>query len=123
MAVTKYIDVVTWNADPVKRGDTTDAIKFTLVDSAYPDNLNGATIDMWIKNRQTGAIVAKFSTTDNTMSITDADLCKFQLNKYLCLFAAADCVYDVQIKYSNGDFKTRFEGTYTITEDVTKKYV
>jgi len=99
---------------------TTANIAFTLVDPNHPENLEGATIKMWIAKPGTHTPAKELSTENAGIVITDAAAGKFSLVPFYVDIPPGNYVYDIKIIYANGDNFIRFEGKYEICQTATK---
>lgn len=101
---------------PYKRGDTVDAITFTvLVDGSPPASpIQSVAIDL----RKGKTRYYRYDSADGAITI-DSDNQFTIVARRLDVEAKIYC-YDCQITFADGSVKTYLEGTWTVVEDVTK---
>ena len=101
-----------------KRGDTFKGAIFTIsLSGGGPLDLTDASIISQIK-KDCSDIASVFEFTDIT--ITDPSNGEFQLEPVIIDLSPRDYVYDIQIITSDGIVRTPIEGTFTITNDVSR---
>lgn len=116
-----------YDIDVYKR-DTWDGITITMTTStdggvtSTPMDLNNTTITMQIKiNATDDSPVLQLSTTDNTVTITDATNGVFKINPINISLDAGMYYYDIQFNFAaSNKIKTYMFGTFNVTQDVTQ---
>lgn len=102
------------------KGDTFNGLQMTLVKDGVAIDLTGATIKMDIrKDSKTGTSIDSRVTSDG-ITILDAVNGVLQIDAFKVLYPVGKYYYDLQITFAAGNVKTYIEGTFTVTQDVTK---
>lgn len=103
------------------KGDTFNGLSFTVTVNTVALNLAGSSIKMELKlNKRPETAVAKtFSTTDNSILITEPSNGKFQIAKQVIDISANIYFYDLEITLQSGDIYTYISGKWQILQDIT----
>jgi hypothetical protein len=104
-------DIGIYNFKPVRTGETFKGADFQIKVNGVPKNLNGATITMVI----IGNDLTIFSSKNDEIIITNADLGKFRLPKQIITLPPQEHAYYITIVDSAGDRKTYIKGIWPIT--------
>ena len=107
---------VTQDFGPFKRGDTIEAITITLsVNGAPPVSaIAGVAIDL----RKGQTRYHRYDSADGSITIDGVDT--FTIIPHELDIEGRKYCYDCQITFADGKKKTYFEGTWEVTEDITK---
>ena len=102
------------------RGDTFNAVQFTLLSDAVPIDLTGCVIRMFLrKNAKTGQIYRTFSNNVGGITVITPTSGIFQIDQFLADMPAAVYYYDIEIRFPGGVVKTYLSGILDIQQDVT----
>jgi len=104
-------DIGIYNFKPVRTGETFKGADFQIKVNGVPKKLNDAIISMVI----IGNDLTEFSSANNEIIITDADLGKFRLPKQIITLPPQEHTYYIMIIDSSGDKKTYIKGVWPIT--------
>jgi len=104
-----------------KKGDTFEAVNFAIkVDDAAID-LTDARIRMQLKKECGGRSYLSLTTILNAgLTITDALLGKFKINKQVIDIESGKYIYDIEIKFADNSVKTWINGEFIINCEVTE---
>ncbi len=108
-----------YNFNPHVKGDTFEALTFTVSVNEEPLTLTGASIRMHLRLAPLHPVAHELSTAEGHIVITDAVNGEFQIKKQIIDFPAALYWYDIEVTLANGDIKTYVAGKWQITQDVT----
>lgn len=97
------------------RGDTFQAININ-----FGFDLTGAIIQMNFKQSINSKVAFFWSTSDNSISITNPLTGEVNMNGKIINVAPAKYLYDCQITFSDGTVTTYFGGSITILQDITE---
>jgi len=106
--------MTTYNFPDHIKGDTFKSREIT-----FGFDLTGAKIDMQFKSIKGGRVVFTWSTTEDSISITDAINGVVLMKTRVLGYRKDSYIYDLQITNSNGDVRTYFGGKINITQDIT----
>ena len=111
----------TYNMPAHRRGDTTDAIPFTIErgDPLAAVNLTGAAINIKFRDSKTQKVAMSLS-VGSGITVTSAAAGQFRINKGA--LTPLDCgvyYYDIELIESGGDKKTYVKGSKTVELDTT----
>lgn len=103
------------------KGDTFTArqIIFSSETANAPVDLTGAGINIQFKENPSTPTAYFWSTSDNSIILTDAPNGIITMNAKILDAPASTYVYDVQIVDNTGMVKTYFKGSMKITQDIT----
>ena len=102
------------------KGDTFNGVEFTLEVNSLPVDLTNASIKMYLKTQSKACdVVAKFTTDNGKLTITDAVNGVFQFDNQIININAGTYDYDIEITLNNGTIKTYIKGTWKILQDIT----
>jgi hypothetical protein len=104
------------------KGDTFDQVAFELKINNVAVNLTGAVIRMQLRknaNESTPAL-SLTSASSAGITITNAALGQFKINKQIIDIPVFDYLYDIQFTFSGGDVKTYIKGNFDITSEITR---
>jgi hypothetical protein len=104
-----------------RRGDTFNGatIQYSVNDS--PVDITGCEILMQLKRGKEDSNAAfEFSTELENISIINAASGEFTLDETIIDVTPNVYFYDIQITFLDGTVKTILEGTFTITQDVSR---
>jgi hypothetical protein len=109
----------TYNFPDHIKGDTMQAVNFTVTVNASPLNLTGATIKMDLRTSN-GNLRKRFSSVDDDgISITNAAGGVFSVIEQIIDVPAMTYKYDIEITLADDSVRTYIAGTWTITQDQT----
>jgi hypothetical protein len=107
-----------YNIPNQKQGDTFKGREFEVIINGSPKNLTNTAIRIdFRKDKKTGE-VQKSLAVSTGITKTDALAGKFKIDAFLMDFPVGTYYYDVEFNDS-GVITTYFEGSWTITQDVT----
>jgi hypothetical protein len=101
-----------------KRGDDWDGLQFLIKVNGTALNLTGATIAADFKLKSKTGQLKKQMTVGSGVTITDAAGGIFKMDGFKVDMPVGIYYFDVEITVA-GNTKTRIEGTWEITQDVT----
>ena len=103
------------------KGDTFEAVNFAVVKNTIALDLTGAVIKMQIKKECNGIAILSFTTVGNAgLTITNAAGGLFKINKQIINIPEFNYIYDIEIKFANGDVKTWIDGDFIVKCDITR---
>lgn len=104
------------------KGDTFDEVAFEIKINDVAVNLTGAVIKMQLRKtpNDTTAALSLTSVSSAGITITDAALGQFKINKQIIDIEVFNYSYDIQFTFSGGDVKTYVYGTFNITPEITR---
>lgn len=107
-----------YNLPDQTQGDTFKGLEFEVIINAAPKNLTNTAIRIdFRKDKKTGEI-QKSLAVGTGITKTDAPAGKFKIDEFVMDWPVGKYYYDVEFNDS-GVIKTYFEGSWTITQDVT----
>ena len=113
--------IATYNFKPHRRGDTFNGLSLTYKLNGAPVDLTGASIRMHLRRTAGDGQVALPLDTDNDgIVITDPAGGNFHIPAQIIDIAPHCYRYDLEITLSNGVRKTRMQGEFPITPDITR---
>jgi hypothetical protein len=101
------------NFDPVVKGNTFNQVLMT-----FPFDITGACITMQFRNKVGGKLAFEWSTEDNTISVISAT--EIYLLARIMNYPAYTYYYDFTVVLPSGVTYTYFEGTLTITQNISE---
>tara|TARA_R110000787_G_scaffold46199_1_gene112275 strand:- start:813 stop:1160 length:348 start_codon:yes stop_codon:yes gene_type:complete len=101
------------------RGDTFDAITFTIKEDGTDVDLTGAAIKIDFRKDSITGSLQKSMSIGSGITIVDAVGGEFKLDSYINNWAAQTYYYDTQITFSDGIVRTYFKGTLKVDQDGT----
>jgi len=104
-----------------KTGNTWGGIpSISFVRKGIPINLTGATIKMQVRLSADSPSVLELSNLNGGIIITNAPNGQIRIPPKLINIPVGNYKYEIKIHLSNGENKTFVEGTWSITEEITK---
>lgn len=102
-----------------RKGDTMEAVTFTITVNSVALNLTGASAKMDL--RKQGLQKKRYTTTagDGLTIVAPATDGKLRFDKKVVDIPADTYDYDIQITLSSGDIKTYIAGKFPIVQDIT----
>jgi hypothetical protein len=108
----------TYNMPNHYKGDTFNAITFTIKEDAVAVDLTGAAIKMdFRKVSATGDPQQSMSIGSGITIVNDVGGI-FKLDSFINNWAAQTYVYDAEITFADGSIKTYFKGSLKVEQDV-----
>lgn len=108
-----------YNIPDHTRRDTFEGFDLTITLNGVPLDLTGASIRMQLRINTQATAVKEFSTTNGSMTITDALNGKFTFNQQIIDVDANSYYYDMQITLGDGRVYTFLKGSWNIVQDYT----
>jgi len=103
------------------KGDTFEAVNFEILKNSVPLDLTDVVIRMQVKKECNGVPILSFTTVANAgLTITDAALGLFKINKQIINIPEFNYVYDIEITFANDDVKTWVSGDFIVKCDITR---
>jgi hypothetical protein len=104
-----------------KTGDTWGGIpNINFVRKGIPLNLTGASIKMQVRLSNDSPTVLELSNSNGGIIITNPLNGQITIPPKLINIPVGNYKYEIKIHLSNGETKTFIEGTWSITEEITK---
>jgi hypothetical protein len=104
-----------------KRGDTWKGLILEVLLNGSPLDLTDATIRMQVKKDSSDdEALLEFTTVNDTVIIGDAPNGLFEIPETIVDLFPRVYQYDIEIITTTGRVITPFDGTFTITSDVTR---
>lgn len=110
-----------------KRGDTWKGMQLVLeklendgITVIGPVDLTGCSVEAHFKISANGSVVFKFSTSDNTIQITEAINGKIKFMPRKMDVPANNYLFDVQVTFVNEEVETILSDCWNIVNDYTK---
>jgi hypothetical protein len=103
------------------KGDTYDAVLFTITVNGVAIDLTDAIITMDMRLTPTGVAAKSFTTvaSGGITILNPPTAGKFELDSWDVDIDAGKYVYDVQIEFETGDIRTYVGGSFEVIQDVT----
>ena len=102
------------------RGDTFDAITFTIKEDGTAVDLTGAAIKIDFRKDSISGSLQKVIYIGAGITIVNAVGGEFKIDSYINNWDAKTYYYDAQITFSDGIVRTYFKGTLKVDQDTTK---
>jgi hypothetical protein len=104
------------------KGDTFDEVAFQLKINGSDVNLTGAVIKMQLRKSFTDTTPALSLTSVGSagITITTPATGSFKINTQIIDIEVYNYLYDIQITFSTGVVKTYIQGSFNITNEVTR---
>ena len=103
-----------------KRGDTWNGAIFEILLNGSALDLTGATILCQLKkNKSDNTAVVEFTELDG-ITITDAPNGVFRIDETIINVVPKAYYYDIQVTLQDGTVITPVDGTFTVSEDVSR---
>lgn len=104
------------------KGNTFDEVIFQLKINNVAVNLTGAVIKMQLRKSFTDTVPSLSLTTVSSagLTITNATTGEFKINTQIIDIEVYNYLYDIQIILSSGVVKTYVQGSFNITNEVTR---
>lgn len=105
-----------------KNGNTFDEVPFRIKINGVVADLTNAIIRMQLRKKPCDlkAVLSLTSVANAGITILDAVGGIFQINKQIIDVDIYNYVYDIQIKFGDGDYKTYIMGNFNILSVVTR---
>jgi len=104
-----------------KKGDTFEAVNFEIKVDDVAIDLTDARIRMQLKKECAGkSYLSLTSLLNSGLTITDALLGKFKINKQVIDIESGKYIYDIEIKFADNSVKTWVNGEFIINCEVTE---
>ncbi len=97
-----------------RTGNTFDAVPFEIKMNSVAVDLTGATIVMPLKKEQGGTTI-KLLTIGSGITVTNAVLGQFKIDKQIIDLAPFNYFYDIIFTFSDATVKTYISGYFNIT--------
>lgn len=97
------------------KGDTWEGASFTITVNGGAIDLSGASIEMPLRDDNTGDLVDTLSTGDGDILITGANT--FSIAPFVVVYSSK-MKFDIKITFSDGSIKTYIKGIFCILEDL-----
>src|SRR3990172_2612992 len=110
----------TYNFPDHRKGDTIEAITFTITVNTIAINLTGASAKMDVRNKQ-GNKLERYTTTpaDGLTIVAPATDGKLRFDEKIVNIEAGTHDYDIEITLVDSSVKTYILGTWKIIQDIT----
>jgi hypothetical protein len=103
------------------KGNTFEAVNFEVKINTVAVSLVGATIKMQLRKECGGVIgLTLTSVASAGITITDAALGKFKINKQIIDIAPYNYYYDIEIKFADNTVKTWVKGMFNVFCNITR---
>jgi hypothetical protein len=109
----------TYNFQDHKKGDTMNAIVFTITRDASPEDLTGASIKMKLRELNVRGDVAATYEVGTGFTLSDPSNGEMTFDKQVIDLTAMKYVHDIEVTLASGDIYTWIKGEWTITQDVS----
>jgi hypothetical protein len=104
-----------------KKGDTFEEVNFEYLLNSVALNLTGCTLRMQLRKEYGGIIYLSLTSVASAgITITSPTSGLFKINKQIININAFNYIYDIELTKADGTIKTYVEGTFLITNDVTR---
>ncbi len=111
--------MTTHNIDTHVKGNTFDALPFTISKATVPIDLTDASIKMQLRLFPNHPTYFELSTAGGQIEITDAAAGKFSIKEQIIDFPAGAYYYDIKITLADNTVKTYIGGRWTILQNIT----
>jgi leucyl aminopeptidase (aminopeptidase T) len=109
----------TYNMPNHYKGDTFEAITFTIKENGVVVDLTGTTIRIDFKKDAINSHEKTSKTLGNGITLTDAVNGAVSIDSFVNNWDVGKYIYDAEITFPDGTINTYFKGTLTVIQDVT----
>ena len=107
-----------YNLPEAYKGDTYEAVQFTILENSAALDLTGSTIKIVFKKNKKQGTTVKTITNGSGITITDATGGVFSIDSFNLNWDEGNYYYDIQITNSSGVITTYIAGNINVIQDV-----
>ena len=106
-----------YNISDHYRGDTFEAITFTIKENAVAIDLTGTSIKMDFRKKSNTQTIQQSMSIGLGITIDNAIGGIFKLDAFINKWDAGEYIYDAEITFPNGLVRTYFKGALIVNQD------